>query len=74
MHQIWSGKNSFKMIQNGSISPTGYLKAPQCFNGVSQWLKAPLYLILQANNSFYKQAAHFYSFLGQFLTSKCSKF
>ena len=56
----WAGKIASKWYKNGSISPTGYLRAPQCFNGVSQWLKAPY--------------TPFYTVFGSAFTFKCNKF
>ena len=47
--------------------PTRHLKAPQCFNGVSQWLKYSYTPILQDNTPFY-------TVFGPAFTSKCSKF
>ena len=57
--QIRSGKNSFKMVQNGSISPH---RPPPCFNGVSQWLKSSYTPFYKQTTHFYKPRLHFHSF------------
>ena len=62
--QLEAGKTATKMIQNGSIFPTGYLKASQYFNGVFQWLKYFYTPFYKPTTYFYKQTAHFHIFLG----------
>ena len=60
MQQIQAGKIASKWYKMARSHPTGHLKAPQCFNGVSQWLKS-------SNTPFYKPIPHFTQFLGPVL-------
>ena len=62
-----AGKIASKWYKMARSHPTGHLKAPQCFNGVSQWLKS-------SNTPFYKTMPHFTQFLEPVFTFKCSKF
>ena len=62
-----AGKIAAKWYKMARSPPTGYIVAPQCFNGVFQWLKT-------SYTPFYKHTAHFYKPTGSFHSFKCSKF
>ena len=47
-----AGKAASKWYKMARSHPTGHLKAPQCFNGVSQWLKYSYTPFLQGNTPF----------------------
>ena len=55
-----AGKTATKWYKRGRF-------LPQCFNGVSQWLKSSFTPFYKQTTHFYKPTAHFHSF-------KCSKF